>query len=132
MIRNLPIAAELLDFVAAGEPEPVMVWTDEGGRRVQSNRQETDEATGDPLFNIFAMTAAGGRPEIVPIRVPAKVQPVLSMFAPLAFDSLEVRVAVDRGGKLAGYWSARGVREVGPARKNGHQGGEHKPEGQPA
>lgn len=129
MIRNLPIDAEALGLVAAGPCDPVAVWLEQDGRRQMSDRQAVDD-DGVLLWNCYAMSAAGGRPEVVQVQVPAPQQPVLTTFGPLAFEGLICRVAVDRAGKLAGYWSARSVRDAGPAgKRNGHQ--EHK-EGQPA
>ena len=134
MIRNLPVAAELLDLVAAAPCEPLMIWADEGGRRVLTDRQERDEASGDPMWTAYVMPRIEGqRPEIVSVRVPAAQQPVVTQFGPVALDSLEVRVTVDRAGKLAGYWSARSIRDaVQPGKRNGQT--DHKPaaEHQPA
>ena len=119
MIRTVPVAAEMLDLVAAAPPEALMIWAEEGGRRVLTDRQEVDDA-GRRLWTCYAMPRLEGqRPEIIQVRVPADVQPVLTVFGAVAFDSLEVRVNVDKAGKLAGYWSARGVRDASAARVNG-------------
>ena len=77
------------------------------------------------------MSSAGDRPEVLSVRVPARQQPVLTQFGPVAVDNLEVNVRVDKSGRLAGYWNAAGVRDAAqPARRNGQV--EHKTEGQPA
>lgn len=142
MIRTLPIAAEQLGFVAAAPCEAAMIWDEKDGRRVLTDRQERDDHTdrcesdctvhgGEPVWTAYLMSATGARPEVVSVRVPARQQPVVTQFAPVALDNLEVRVAIDRGGKLAGYWSATAIRDASqPGRKNGHA--EHKPEHQPA
>lgn len=146
MIRTIPVAAEQLGFVAAAPCEPLMVWEDQGGRRVLTDRQERDEHTpqcahdctahtGEPKWNAYVMPAgSNARPEVLQVQVPARQQPVVTQFGAVAFDDLEVRVAIDKGGKLAGYWSARAIRDAATpaARKNGHQGEQHKGEHQPA
>lgn len=135
MIRTIPVAAELLGLIAAAPCEPLMVWEDQGGRRVLTDRQERDEATDEPVWTAYVMpVVAGVRPEVVSVRVPARQQPVVTHLGPVAFDNLEVRVAVDKGGKLAGYWSAAAIRDAAPGTKrNGHQGEQHKQgEHQPA
>lgn len=128
MIRNVPVNAQELNLVAAGPSEAVQVWDRSGDRAVMTDRQELDETTGDPLWTVYAMCAAGGRPEVIQVRVPARQQPVLTQFGALEFDGLEVRVNVGRDGKLAGYWSARAVTD--PAQRPGKRD-DHKPE-QPA
>lgn len=131
MLRNLPVRAEDLGLVSAGQPEAVAVWEEQNGRRVLTDRVEHDEDSGDPLWTCYLMPTAAQRPEVLAVRVPARQQPVLSQFGAVHVDGLEVRVTIDKGGKLAQYWAASGIRDAGQAgRKNGHQ--EHKPEGQPA
>lgn len=120
MIRTVPVAAEMLGLVAAGQPEPVQVWEDVAGRRTLTDRQEHDDISGEPVWTCYLMCQAGDRPEILQVRVPAPQQPVLTLFGPVAVDSLEVNVRVDKAGKLAGYWSARGVRDAAqPGKRNG-------------
>ncbi|MHC1559895.1 hypothetical protein ACR9E3_13140 [Actinomycetospora sp. C-140] len=132
MIRTLPIAAEMLNLVSAGQPEPVMVWEDQNGRRVLTDRQEHDSETGEPIWTCYVMPMGTERPEVLQLRVPARQQPVLTQFGPVAVDNLTVNVRVDRAGKLAQYWSAAGIRDAAqPGKRNGHA--EHKqPEGQSA
>src|SRR4051812_32407888 len=125
MIRTLPIAAEQLGFVAAAPCEAAMIWDEKDGRRVLTDRQERDDHTercdsgctahaGDPVWTAYVMPAGNGvRPEVISIRVPARQVPVVTQFGPVALDNLEVRVAIDRGGKLAGYWSATAIRDAG-------------------
>lgn len=118
-LRTLPIAAELLGLVAAGQPEALMVWAEENGRRVLTDRQETDDS-GEPLWTAFLMSTLADRPEVLQVRVPARHQPVLSLFGPVAVDSLEVNVRVGKDGKLGQYWSAAAVRDAAqPGRRNG-------------
>ncbi len=120
MIRTVPVAAEMLGLVAAGPCEPVQVWEDQAGRRTLTDRQETDPDTGELVWTAYLMCQSGDRPEIVQVRVPAPQVPVLTVFGPVAVDSLEVNVRVDKAGKLAGYWSARGVRDAAQTgRRNG-------------
>jgi len=115
MIRTVPVAAEMLNLVAAGLCEAGMVWEDVAGRRTL-----TDPDTGELVWTAYLMCSAGDRPEILQVRVPAPQVPVLTVFGPVAVDFLEVGVRVDKAGKLAGYWSARGVRDaVQPGRRNG-------------
>lgn len=64
MIRTLPIAAEMLNLVSAGQPEPVMVWEDQNGRRVLTDRQEHDDATGEPIWTCCVMPTGTERPEV--------------------------------------------------------------------
>lgn len=140
-LRSIPVAAELLGLVSAGAPDPLMKWTEDGGRRVQTNTQETDDHTKDcpadcarhtglPLFTCYFLPTVVERPEVIQVRVTARQQPVLTLFGPVAVDNLEVNVRVDKGGKLQQYWSASDVRDAGQQhRRNGQP--EHK-EGQPA
>lgn len=130
MLRSLPVAPELLGFVAAGQPEAVMVWSDEGGRRVLTDKQETDDA-GDALWTVYLMPTLAERPEVIQVRVAARQQPVLGLFSAVAVDGLQVNIRKNKNGDIAQYWEASAVRDAGqPGRKNGHQ--EHKPEGQAA
>lgn len=123
MLRTLPVDPGPLGFVSAGQPDPVMVWAEEGGRRVLTDRQEHDDATGDPVWTAYVMPTAAERPEVVQVRVPAKVQPVLTLFGPVDVVGLEVNVRVDKAGKLAQYWSAAEVRDAGQGpRRNGQPG----------
>ena len=143
MIRTIPVAADLLGLVAAGQPEPLMEWAEDGGRRVLTDRQEKDghrndcdqtctRHTGDPLWTAYVMSTAADRPEVLQIRIPARQQPVLTVFAPVAVDNLEVNVRVGRDGKLAQYWAGAGIRDGAPAgRRNGHAESKQT-EGQPA
>jgi hypothetical protein len=136
MLRTLPVDPGPLGFVSAGEPDPVMIWEEQDGRRVLTDRQETNDHTeqcatdctrhtGDPLWTAYVMPTGADRPEVLQLRVPAKVQPVLTLFGPVDVVGLEVNVRVDKVGKLAQYWSASEVRDaVQPGRKNGHV--EHK------
>ena len=123
MIRTLPVAAEMLNLVAAGPCEPVMVWEDQGGRRTLTDRQETDPDTGELVWTAYLMCSVGDRPEILQVRTSAPQALALTLFGPVAVDSLAVNVRVDKSGKLAGmagYWSARGVRDgAQPGRRNG-------------
>ena len=131
MIRTVPVAAEMLGLVAAGQPDAVMVWEDQGGRRTLTDRQEHDDATGEPVWTCYLISAAGDRPEVLSVRVPARQQPVLTQFGPVAVDNLEVNVRVDKSGRLAGYWNAAGVRDAAqPGKRNGQP--EHKPAEQAA
>lgn len=130
MIRTLPIAAELLNLVAAGQPDAVMVWEDQGGRRTLTDRQEHDDSTGEPVWTCYLMPTGTERPEVLTVRVSARQQPVLTLFGPVAVDGLVVNVRVDKAGKVAQYWSAADIRDAAqPAKRNGQ---EHKPEGQAA
>lgn len=128
MIRTLPVAAELLGLVAAGQPEPVMVWEDVAGRRTQTDRQEHDD-DGLPVWTGYLMPTTAERPEVIQVRFSARHQPVLTLFAAVAVDNLEVNVRVDKSGRVAQYWSAADVRDAGQ-RRNGQP--EHKAEGQAA
>lgn len=129
-LRTLPIAAELLGLVAAAQPEALMRWDEKDGRRVLTEHQEKDDA-GDFLWTAYVMPTGTERPEVLQVRVPARQQPVVTQFGPVALDNLEVNVRVGKDGKLAQYWSATSIRDAGQAgKRNGHQ--EHKPEGQPA
>jgi len=127
MIRTLPVNAEMLGVVATGHVEPVMIWEDQGGRRVLTDRQERDEQTGDDLWTVHAMVPGGDRPELIAVRIPARQQPVVTPFGPVDFHGLEVRINVNKTtGQLAGYWSAVGVADpaLSPGKRNGQ---EHKP-----
>ncbi len=66
MIRTLPVAAEMLNLVAAGPCEPVMVWEDQGGRRTLTDRQETDPDTGELVWTAYLMCSVGGPPRDSP------------------------------------------------------------------
>ncbi len=131
-LRTLPIAAELLGLVAAGQPDPVVDWVERDGRR-QPGDQARDESTGDLVWTCYLMASTAERPEVLQVRVPAAQQPVLTQFGAVAVDNLEASVRVDKAGRLAQYWAATGIRDAAqPGRKNGQ--GEHKPqsEHQPA
>jgi hypothetical protein len=97
---------------------------------VLTDRQEKDEATGEPLWTAYCLPSVADRPEVISIRVPAKQQPVLSIFGPVAVDNLEVNARVGKDGRMAQYWSAASIRDAGG---NGHRPQpkqEHKGEGQ--
>ena len=102
-LRTIPVAAEMLGFVAAGQPEPLMRWDEKDGRRVMSERQEKDDA-GDFLWTAYVMPTTAERPEVIQVRVPARQQPVLTQFEPVAVDNLEVNVRVGKDGSSALYW----------------------------
>lgn len=130
-LRTIPVAPELLGLVAAGQPDPLLKWTEKDGRRTQTDEPERDEQTGDPLWTCYLMPTTAERPEVIQVRVPAKQQPVLGQFSAVAVDNLTVNVRVDKGGKLIQYWAASDVRDAGQQhRRNGQP--EHKAEGQPA
>ena len=131
MIRTVPVAAEMLGLVAAGSCEPVMIWEDVAGRRTLTDRQEHDDTSGEPVWTAYLMSSAGDRPEVLSVRVPARQQPVLTQFGPVAVDNLEVNVRVDKSGRLAGYWNAAGVRDGAQAGKRNGQV-EHKTDQQAA
>jgi len=119
-LRTIPVAAEMLNLVAAGPCEAVAVWEEKDGRRVLTDRQEHDEETGEPLWTAYVMPTGTDRPEVLSIRVRARQMPVLTQFGPVAVDSLEVNARVDRNGKLAQYWSAAGIRDAAqPGKRNG-------------
>lgn len=124
MLRTLPVAAEMLGLVSAGQPEPAMVWEDVNGRRTQTDRQETDPDTGELIWTVYGMPTLAERPEVLAIRTRARQQPVLTQFGPITVDSLEVNVRIDKAGKLVQYWSAAGVRDA-----SGKQ--QHRPEHKP-
>jgi hypothetical protein len=127
-LRTLPIAAELLGLVAAAQPEPLMRWDEKDGRRVLTDHQEKDENSGEPLWTAYVMPTGQDRPEVISVRVPARQQPVLTQFGPVAVDNLEAAVRAGKDGRLAQYWSASSIRDAAP---NGHRPKpEHKPEGQ--
>ncbi|WP_433782441.1 hypothetical protein ACQPX6_21425 [Actinomycetospora sp. CA-101289] len=128
MLRTLPVAAESLGFVSAGQPEPLMRWDDQGGRRVLTEHQEKDDA-GDFLWTCYLMPTLAERPEVLQVRVSARQQPVLTQFGPVAVDGLEVNVRVGKDGKLAQYWQAAAVRDAAGKQQRHDQ---HKPEGQAA
>ena len=111
-LRTIPVAAELLNLVAAGPCDPVAVWEEKDGRRVLTDRQEHDEESGEPLWTAYVMPTGTDRPEVLSVRVRARQQPVLTQFAPVAFDNLEVNVRVGKDGRVAQYWSAGGVRDA--------------------
>ena len=121
MLRTLPVNAELHGAVATGHVEAVMIWEDQGGRRVLTDRQERDETTGHPLWTVHAMVPTGDRPELLAIRIPAPQQPVVTAFGPVDLHGLEVNVRVGKDGRLAGYWSAVGVAD--PAQMPGKRDG---------
>lgn len=128
MIRTLPVRGEELALVSAGQPEPVMIWEEVGGRRTLTDRQELDDA-GQPLWTIYAMPTLADRPEVIQVRVPARQQPVLTQFGPIALEGLMVNVRKNRNGDLVQYWEASGAADAG----NGHRPQpkqEHKGEGQ--
>lgn len=132
MIRSVPVDSARLSVVATGHVEPVMKWDRSGDRAVQTDVQERDEITNLLLWTIYLMVAAGDRPEVVAVRVPAEHQPVVTPLGSIDLHGLEVGVRVGRDGKLAGYWSAVGVAD--PAQMHGgkrpHQ--EKQAEGQAA
>lgn len=131
MLRTLPVDPAPLGFVSAGQPDALFQWEEQGGRRVLTERPETDD-NGTPLWTVYALPTTAERPEVVQVRVPARQQPVVTMFGPIEFVGLEVNVRVDKAGKLAQYWGASEVRDAAqPGKRNGHQ--DHKQhEGQPA
>lgn len=129
-LRTIPVAAELLGLVSAGQPEPLMRWDEKDGRRVLTDQQEKDEETGEPLWTAYLMPTGADRPEVLSVRVRARQQPVLTQFGPVAVDGLEVNARVGKDGRMAQYWSAAGIRDGAP---NGHRPQpkqEHKGEGQ--
>ena len=129
MLRTVPVRAEDLGLVSAGQPEPLMIWEEQGGRRVLTDRQESDPETGELLWTVYGMPTLAERPEILAIRTRARHQPVLTQFGPIALDGLAVNIRKDRNGNIAQYWEAAGVRDAGG---KGGQRQEHKAEGQPA
>ena len=128
MLRTLPVHAEPLALVAAGQPEPVAVWEEKDGRRQLTDRVEHDETTGHPLWTCYVMPTAAERPEVLSLRVPAPQQPVLTLFGPVHVEGLEVNVRVDKAGKLAQYWAATGIRDAGHQGRRNGQHGEQKAE----
>lgn len=116
-LRTLPIDAAPLNFVSAGQPEPVMVWEDVAGRRTLTDRQEHDDH-GRPVWTCYVMATTAERPEVISLRVPADQQPVLSQFGPVTLVGLEVNVRVDKAGKLAQYWAASEVRDGAQGRRH--------------
>jgi hypothetical protein len=144
MLRTLPVDPGPLGFVAAGQPDPVMIWAEQDGRRVLTDRQETDEHTeqcstdctrhtGELLWTAYVLPTAAERPEVLQLRMPAKQQPVLTLFGPVDVVGLEVNVRVDKAGRLAQYWAAAEVRDAPQTgRKNGQQHHQEHKEGQPA
>lgn len=130
MLRTLPVDPGPLGLVSAGQPDAIYVWEEQGGRRVLTEKPETDD-DGVPLWTCYLMPTAAERPEVLQVRVPAKVQPVVTLFGPIDVAGLEVGVRVDKAGKLAQYWSASEVRDAGQGhRRNGSQ--EHKAAEAPA
>ncbi|MEJ2860558.1 hypothetical protein [Actinomycetospora flava] len=130
-LRTIPVALDQLPLVAAGPCEPQNVWEEQNGRRVLTDRQETDPDTGERLWSAYVMPVGTDRPEVLQVRVRADQQPVVTQFAPVTFDSLEVNVRVGKDGRLAQYFAGRGLRDAAqPGRKNGQDHKQH--EGQPA
>ena len=126
-LRTIPVAAELLNLVAAGPCEPLMIWAEQDGRRVLTDRQDADPETGELLWTAYVMPTGGDRPEVLSIRVRGPQLPVVAQFGAVAVDSLEVNVRVGKDGRMAQYWSAAGIRDAAPAR-NGHKPEQHKQE----
>lgn len=124
MIRTLPVNGEALGLVSAGTPEAVMVWEDIAGRRTLTDRQETDPASGQRLWTVYAMPTLAERPEVLQVRVTADQQPVLAMFGPIRLEGLTVNVRKDKSGNLVGYWNATGVADAG----HGNRRQDHKQE----
>jgi hypothetical protein len=120
MIRTLPVRAEDLGFVSAGQPEPVMVWEEIGGRRTLTDRQEHDEQ-GMPLWTAYLMPTLAERPEVLQVRVAARQQPVLAQFGPVTLDGLVVNVRKNRNGDLVQYWEASGVTDAGQGNRREHK-----------
>lgn len=129
-LRTLPVAGELLGLVAAAQPEALMVWEERDGRRTLTDRQETDEQSGDPVWTAYLLPTVAERPEVLQVRVPAKQQPVLGQFAAVAVDNLEVSVRVGKSGQLQQYWSAASIRDAGHQGHRPQPKQEHKGEGQ--
>lgn len=127
-LRTIPVAAELLGLVAAGQPEALMIWEERDGRRQLTDRPETDPDTGELLWTAFVMPSAAERPEVLQVRVPARQQPVVTLFGPVALDNLSVNVRIDKSGRLAQYWSAAGIRDAGPGQRRNGSHGEQKTE----
>lgn len=129
MIRTVPVDTSRLALLCAGPPEPVTQWVDDPatGRRKPSDQPERDQDTGLPLWRVHVLVPGGdnSRPELVAVQVPAQDLPVLAEFSPVTFERLEVRVAVGRDGRLAGYWGAAGVAPAAQ-HQGGHQGRGHK------
>lgn len=129
MLRTLPVDPAPLNLVSAGTPEALMIWGEENGRRVITDRQETDSHTaqcdpgctrhtGRKLWTCYLMSSSAERPELISVRVPADHQPVLSQFGPVTLVGLEVNVRVGRDGKLAQYWAASEVRDAAGNRRD--------------
>lgn len=108
---DLPVDTDRLVIVASGQVEAVVPWLDgPDGKRRPGTVQESDPATGHPLWTVHGMIATGDRPTLVAVRVPAPAQPEPIPFAPLSFERLVCTARVNRvSGQLATYWSAAGV-----------------------
>jgi hypothetical protein len=122
----LPVDSDRLGAVAAGHVEPVMPWIEgPDGKRRPGTVQETDEATGLPLWTVHVMIAGGDRPELAQVRVPSRDCPSPTPLAPIGFERLAVNVRLNRSGAIVSYWSAAGLADH-------RRQGQHKPQEQAA
>ena len=120
----IPVDSERLGAIAAGHVEPVMPWIDgPDGKRRPGTVQETDDATGLPLWTVHVMIVGGDRPELAPVRLPSRECPAPTPLAPIMFERLVVNVRLNRNGQLVSYWSAAGV--AGQGRQTRGQNPEH-------
>ena len=117
-LRTIPIALDQLPLVAAGPCEAEYVWDEINGRRTLTDRQATDADTGELLWTGYVMPTGTDRPEVLQVRVRAPHQPVVTTFGAVTLDSLEVNVRVGKDGRLAQYFTGRGLRDAG---SNGHR-----------
>jgi len=112
MISSIPIDSDRLTLVAAGTVNPIVKWGPDPanpGRNMEIG-QETDD-NGVLMWSVDCILKSGRREdrqrsEVVNVRVPAAVQPVLAEFQPVKFAGLRIAPAKDQANRLTGYWDA--------------------------
>lgn len=116
-MRNLPIDASKFQLIATGKviPKPAYVEMADGSRRKDPNgRQETDPATGLPVWTVDCISGAEDdddrRVETVGVTVTSPNKPVVQKFAPVQFEGLTANGYVQNGSRFVSYsFRATGV-----------------------
>lgn len=106
-------------MVATGVVSAAQKWVEGAdGKRMRSDDQARDEATGMPLWEveIVRQVESFGRLSTVTakIQVQSQEEPRPRVFTPITFEGLVVSVRVNKAGALVEYWSAESVKDLTP------------------
>jgi hypothetical protein len=111
MIRNLPVDAERLGLLAAGDATAAPEWAElaDGSRRPTGN-QAKDSESGQYIWLVDCLVTGGERAELINVQVVGD-EPKIEPLQAVIFEGLVAAVSKSKKTGLIGmYWSATGVK----------------------